>query len=238
VLTLTVEGLTKDFGSIRAVDDLTFTVAPGRVVGFLGPNGSGKTTTLRALLGLVRPTGGRALVDGRPYRELPHPARAVGAVLEARAFDRGRTARDHLRVLATEARVPHSRIGEVLDLVGLGHAAERRAGGFSLGMAQRLALAGALLGDPAALILDEPLNGLDPGGVRWLRSFLRGLAAEGRTVLVSSHMLAEIEQGADEVVIIDGGRLLDHGRVDEIRAGASSLEDAFLDLVAKREAVR
>jgi ABC-2 type transport system ATP-binding protein len=238
MLTLAVEALTKDFGSVRAVDDLTFTVPPGRVVAFLGPNGSGKTTTLRALLGLDAPTRGRALIGGRPYRDLPHPAREVGAVLEARAFHRGRTARNHLRVMATEARVPRSRVDDVLELVGLADVADRRAGGFSLGMAQRLALAGALLGDPGVLILDEPQNGLDPAGIRWLRALLRDLAAEGRTVLVSSHVLAEVEQGADDVVIVDRGQLLGHRPVSEIAAESGSLEDGFLDLVERREAIR
>jgi ABC-2 type transport system ATP-binding protein len=201
------------------------------VVGFTGPNGSGKTTTLRMLLGLVTPTSGRALIGGRRYGELDEPTRRVGAVLETRAFDGGRTARDHLRVVATEARLPRARVEEVLDLVGLSDAADRRAKGFSLGMGQRLALGAALMGDPDVLILDEPTNGLDPAGIRWLREFLRGLAAEGRTVLVSSHALAEVQQTADEVLILDGGRLLSHRRMSDIE----SLEDAFLNLTSAQK---
>jgi ABC-2 type transport system ATP-binding protein len=231
LLPITVESLTKDFGPVRAVDDVTFELQPGRVVGFTGPNGSGKTTTLRMLLGLVTPTSGRALIGGRPYHELDEPTRRVGAVLETRAFDGGRTARDHLRVVATEARLPRARVDEVLDLVGLSDAADRRAKGFSLGMGQRLALGAALMGDPDVLILDEPTNGLDPAGIRWLREFLRGLAADGRTVLVSSHALAEVQQTADEVLILDGGRLLSHRRMSDIE----SLEDAFLNLTSAQK---
>jgi ABC-2 type transport system ATP-binding protein len=222
--------LTKDFGDVRAVDSLSFTVEPGRIVGFLGPNGSGKTTTLRMLLGLVRPTAGRALIGGRPYRELRYPAREVGAVLEARAFHVGRTGRDHLRVVAAEAGVSPRRIDEVLALVELGEAGDRRAGGYSLGMGQRLSLAAAMLGDPGTLILDEPINGLDPRGIRWLRDFLRDLAAQGRTVLLSSHLLAEVELTVDEVIILDAGRGLAHRSLRDIRAGAGSLESVFLEL--------
>jgi len=237
MLPIDVESMTKDFGSVRAVDDLSFSVAPGRVAGFLGPNGSGKTTTLRALLGLVQPTRGRALVGGRAYHELAHPAREVGAVLEARAFNPGRTARDHLRVVATEARVARGRVDEVLGLVGLEQAADRRAGGFSLGMGQRLSLAAALLGDPGVLILDEPVNGLDPSGIRWLRALLRSLADEGRTVLLSSHLLAEVEQTVDEVIIVDRGRLVCQRPVGELRTGSGSLEDAFFALTNQKELV-
>jgi ABC-2 type transport system ATP-binding protein len=237
MLPISVESLTKDFGRVRAVDDLSFTVEPGRVVGFLGPNGSGKTTTLRALLGLVRPTHGRALVGGRAYRDLANPARDVGAVLEARAFNPGRTARDHLRVVCAEARLPRRRVDEVLALVGLDDAADRRAGGFSLGMGQRLSLAAALLGDPGVLILDEPVNGLDPSGIRWLRSLLRSLAAEGRTVLLSSHLLAEVEQTVDEVIIVDRGRLVCQRPVEELRTETASLEDAFFALTNQEELV-
>jgi ABC-2 type transport system ATP-binding protein len=237
LLPITVEALTKDFGRVRAVDDLSFTVAPGRVVGFLGPNGSGKTTTLRALLGLVHPTRGRALIGGRAYRDFAQPARQVGAVLESRAFNPGRTARDHLRVICAEARLPRRRVDELLALVGLDHAADRRAGGFSLGMGQRLSLAAALLGDPEVLILDEPVNGLDPGGIRWLRSLLRSLAAEGRTILLSSHLLAEVEQAVDEVIIVDRGRLVCQRPVRELRAEADSLEDAFFALTNHKEPV-
>jgi ABC-2 type transport system ATP-binding protein len=229
MLEITVDGLTKDFGSIRAVDDVCFEVKPGRVAGFIGPNGSGKTTTLRMLLGLVTPSSGEARIGGRRFADLADPARQVGAVLEARVFHPGRTARDHLRVIAAEARISHRRIDDVLALVGLDGAADRRAGTFSLGMGQRLSLAAALLGDPGVLILDEPTNGLDPAGIRWLREFLRDLAAEGRTVLVSSHALAEVQQTADEVLILDRGRLLTHRPLSEI----DSLEDAFLTLTQR-----
>lgn len=205
---LAVEGLTKYFGAVRAVNELSFTVQPGRVTGFLGPNGAGKTTTLRMLLGLVRPTRGAALVAGRPYAELDDPLRTVGAALEATGFHPGRTARNHLRVVATAARLPTARVDEVLGLVGLAEAGNRRVGGFSLGMRQRLGLATTMLGDPRVLVLDEPANGLDPEGIAWLRGFLRHLAGEGRTVLVSSHVLSEVEQTVDDVVIIARGELV------------------------------
>jgi ABC-2 type transport system ATP-binding protein len=200
--------LTKRFGSVLAVDRLSFAVEPGRVTGFLGPNGAGKTTTLRMLLGLVRPTAGTATIGSRRYAELPHPLHDVGALLEASNFHPGRSGRDHLRVLALNAEVPDRRVDEVLEVVGLTRDAGRRAGGYSMGMRQRLGLAAALLGDPRVLLLDEPANGLDPEGIRWLRGFLRGLAAEGRTVLISSHVLAEVEQTVDDVVIISHGRLV------------------------------
>jgi ABC-2 type transport system ATP-binding protein len=193
---------------VLAVDDLSFEVDQGTVVGFLGPNGAGKTTTLRMLLGLVTPTAGTARIDGRPYRELTDPIRQVGAVLEASSFHPGRSARNHLRVVATAAGLPLARADQVLEEVGLAQAARRRVGGFSLGMRQRLGLATALLGDPEVLILDEPANGLDPEGVHWLRGFLRQLADQGRTVLVSSHVLAEVAQTVDQVVIIAAGRLV------------------------------
>jgi ABC-2 type transport system ATP-binding protein len=205
---ITIEGLTKRFGEVVAVDDLSFQVDQGTVVGFLGPNGAGKTTTLRTLLGLVTPTAGSARIDGKPYRELPDPVRHVGAVLEASSFHPGRSARNHLRVVATAAGLPPTRADETLAQVGLTEAARRRVGGFSLGMRQRLGLATALLGDPQVLILDEPANGLDPEGVHWLRGFLRELADQGRTVLVSSHVLAEVAQTVDQVVIIAAGRLV------------------------------
>jgi ABC-2 type transport system ATP-binding protein len=207
VVELAVRNLTKHFGAVRAVRELTFEVPPGRVTGFLGPNGAGKTTTLRALLGLVRPTSGVALIGGRPYADLPEPRRVVGAVLEATGFHPGRRGRDQLRVLAEVTGVPPARVDEVLDQVGLAADARRRVGEYSLGMRQRLGLGAALLGDPAALVLDEPANGLDPEGMAWLRDLLRGLAADGRTILVSSHVLSEVAQVADHVVIVNQGRL-------------------------------
>jgi ABC-2 type transport system ATP-binding protein len=205
---ITIQGLTKRFGDVVAVDDLSFAVDQGTVVGFLGPNGAGKTTTLRTLLGLVTPTAGSTRIDGRPYRELADPVRHVGAVLEAASFHPGRSARNHLRVVATAAGLPPTRADQVLDQVGLTQTAHRRVSGFSLGMRQRLGLATALLGDPQVLILDEPANGLDPEGVHWLRGLLRQLADQGRTVLVSSHVLAEVAQTVDQVVIIAAGRLV------------------------------
>ena len=205
---IAVENLSKHFGAVHAVKDLTFRVEPGRVTGFLGPNGAGKTTTLRMLLGLVRPSSGTATVSGRRYTDLERPWSVVGAALEAASFHPGRTARDHLRVFAPQVGVPDARCDEVLDLVGLGEAAGRRVGGFSLGMRQRLALAATLLGDPRVLVLDEPANGLDPEGIAWLRAFLRHLAREGRTVLISSHVLSEVQQTVDDVVIIARGSLV------------------------------
>lgn len=218
--TLTIEHLTKRFGATVAVDDLSFAVRPGVVTGFLGPNGSGKSTTLRALLGLLAPTQGTASFDGRAYRDLRDPAQHVGALLEADAFHPGRSGRDHLRVLAAAARLPVRRVDEVLDTVGLAAAADRHAGGYSLGMKQRLGLAGALLGDPGVLILDEPANGLDPQGVRWLRDLLRHHADNGATVLVSSHLLAEMALIAEEVVVIRSGRLVTHDRLEAITGAA------------------
>jgi ABC-2 type transport system ATP-binding protein len=211
-----INHLAKRFGDVRAVDDLSFAIEAGTVAGFLGPNGSGKTTTLRTLVGLVAPTAGGATINGRPYRDLRYPLREVGALLEASAAHPARTARNHLRVLAAEARVPRSRVDELLELVDLGAAADRRAGGFSLGMKQRLGLAGALVGDPQILVLDEPANGLDPEGMRWLRDFLRLFAAQGRTVLLSSHVLSEIAQTVDEVVVINSGRLVVHSPLSEL----------------------
>lgn len=217
---LQIDHLTKRFGDTLAVDDLTFTVRPGVVTGFLGPNGSGKSTTMRVLLGLVAPTQGTATLDGRNYGDLEDPARRVGALLEADAFHPGRSGRDHLRILAASARLPRRRVDEVLELVGLTDAADRNAGGYSLGMRQRLGLAGALLGDPSVLILDEPANGLDPQGVRWLRDLLRHHAARGATVLVSSHLLAEMALIAEEVVVIREGRLVTHDQVASITGAA------------------
>ena len=223
-LALEVAGLTKRFGAVTAVDSLSFTVTPGRVTGFLGPNGAGKTTTLRCLLGLVRPTEGAALVGGREYRDLDNPLRVVGAALEAASFHPGRSARDHLRFLARAAELPDSRVDEVLATVGLAEFAGRRVGNFSLGMRQRLGLAQALLGDPTVLVLDEPANGLDPAGIAWLRGFLRALAAEGRTVLISSHVLSEVQQTVDDVVVIARGRLVTQGALAELeRAQAAVL---------------
>jgi ABC-2 type transport system ATP-binding protein len=215
---ITVQGLSKRFGEVVAVDRLDFQVEAGTVAGFLGPNGAGKTTTLRMLLGLVTPSAGTATIDGRPYRELADPVHRVGAVLEASGFHPGRSARDHLRVLATAAGLARRRVDEVLEQTGLAAAARRRVGGFSLGMRQRLGLAAALLGDPEVLVLDEPANGLDPAGVHWLRGLLRGLAGEGRTVLVSSHLLAEVTQTVDQVVIIDRGRLVTQSSLADLTA--------------------
>jgi ABC-2 type transport system ATP-binding protein len=201
-----IAGLNKRFGNIQAVADLDFTVAPGRVTGFLGPNGAGKTTTLRILLGLVRATSGTATIGGHRYQDIEHPLRRVGALLEATSFHPARRARDHLRMCAIAGAIETARVDEVLELVGLKDAGHRRVGGYSLGMRQRLGLASALLGDPPVLILDEPANGLDPQGIAWLREFLRYLAVQGHTVLISSHLLAEMAQTVDDVVIIAGGR--------------------------------
>ncbi len=206
--TIEVAHLTKKFGDVLAVDDLSFTVTPGRVTGFLGPNGAGKTTTLRALLGLVAATSGSATIGGRRYHDIATPSRVVGAALEATGFHPGRSARNHLRVLARAGGIDERRADETLALVGLADSAGRGVGGFSLGMRQRLQLAAALLGDPGVLVLDEPANGLDPEGIAWLRAFLRHLASEGRTVLVSSHVLSEVEQTVDDVVIIARGTLV------------------------------
>jgi len=206
-----VRNLTKRFGRVVAVDDMSFEVHPGKVTAFLGPNGAGKTTTLRTLLGLVTPTSGMATLGGQPYRQLAEPVRTVGAVLESSGFHPGRKALDHLKVMAIAARVPPGRAEEVLELVGLSGAADLRVGGYSLGMRQRLGLAGALLGRPQVLILDEPANGLDPEGVHWLRRHLRAFADGGGTVLVSSHLLSEVAQLADDVVIVARGRLVTQG---------------------------
>jgi ABC-2 type transport system ATP-binding protein len=227
-----VDSLTKRYGELTAVEGLTFTLERGTVTGFLGPNGAGKTTTLRLLLGLADPTSGRALIRGRRYQELDDPARTVGAVLESNDFHPGRSGRDHLRVLALAAELPQSRVGEVLELVELESAADRRVKTFSLGMRQRLGLAAALLGDPELLVLDEPANGLDPAGVHWLRTFLRRFAQRGGTVLVASHVLAEVAQAVDRVLIIHRGRLVSIAALDELTGGARTLEDAYLELTA------
>ena len=216
---ITARGLTKRYRGVTAVDDLSFTVEPGRVTGFLGPNGAGKTTTLRMLLNLLTPTAGTATIGGRRYADLDEPTRVVGAVLEASAAHAGRTGGNHLRAACLAAGLPLSRAEEVLELVGLTPAADRRFRGYSLGMRQRLGIATALLGDPQVLVLDEPANGLDPEGIRWMRELLQGLAADGRTVLVSSHLLAEMQALADDVVIVAAGRLLRQGPVGEVIAG-------------------
>lgn len=211
-------GLTKRFGPVTAVDRLTARVEPGVVTGFLGPNGAGKTTTLRILLGLVAPTEGTATIGGKRYEQLRHPLQTVGAALEASSFHPGRTAANHLAVYAQAAGIPRTRVDEALGVVGLADVAGRKVGGFSLGMRQRLGLAYTLLGDPGVLVLDEPANGLDPEGIKWMRGFLRDLAAQGRTVLVSSHLLAEIQQSADAVLIIARGRLVHEGSLDQLVA--------------------
>ncbi|WP_280262688.1 ABC transporter ATP-binding protein [Nocardia wallacei] len=203
-----VTGLTKRFGTTVAVDDLTFKVEPGQVTGFLGPNGAGKSTTMRMILGLDRPTAGTAVIQGKPYRELDNPLRTVGALLDAKWVHPNRSARSHLRWMAATNGIPQSRVEEVLRLVGLTEVANKNAGGFSLGMSQRLGLAGALLGDPPVLLFDEPVNGLDPEGILWIRRFMQRLAAEGRTVLVSSHLLSEMAQTADHLVVIGRGKLI------------------------------
>jgi ABC-2 type transport system ATP-binding protein len=227
---LAVLELTKRYGDVAAVDRLTFALEAGTITGFLGPNGAGKTTTLRLLLGLARPTSGAALVFGRRYGELESPMCRIGAVLESGDFDPGRSARNHLRALACAAGIGLDRVDAVLELVELADVAERPVRTYSLGMRQRLGLAGALLGEPEVLILDEPANGLDPAGVHWLRGFLRQFAASGRTVLVASHGLAEIAQTVDAVVIIARGRLAATLRVDELADGPLSLEDVYLEL--------
>jgi ABC-2 type transport system ATP-binding protein len=217
------ESLTKRFGEVLAVDDLSFELDSGTITGFLGPNGAGKTTTLRMLLGLAAPTKGRALVFDRAYGELEHPALRIGAVLEATDFHPGRSGRDHLRMLGQSVGVADSRADEVLALVELREAARRRVKGYSLGMRQRLGLAAALLGDPELLVLDEPANGLDPEGVRWLRDFLRRFASEGRTVLISSHVLAEVAQTVDQVLIVSHGRLIVESSLEELTARVSGV---------------
>ena len=220
--TIEAQGLTKRFGPVLAVDGLDFTIHPGTVTGFLGPNGAGKTTTLRMLLGLVTPTAGRALVNGVAYRDLPDPSLAVGAVLEASGFHPGRRARNHLRALAAVSSISAQRVDEVIELVGLTDAADRRVGGFSMGMRQRLELARAMLGDPEILILDEPANGLDPQGIAWLRGFLRWFASQGRIVLISSHLLAEAAQTVDDVIILAHGRIAGGGALQDLLQGATT----------------
>ena len=224
--------LTKCYGPVTAVDALSFDVRPGVVTGFLGPNGSGKSTTMRLILGLDRPSRGTVRIQGRGYQELSWPLREVGALLEAKAFHPGRSARAHLAALAAGNDIPAARVDELLTVVGLQSAARRRAGQLSLGMAQRLGIAGALLGDPGVLLFDEPVNGLDPEGIRWIRGLMKSLAAEGRTVFVSSHLIAEMALTADRLIVIGGGRLLADTTVAELSARSGSLEDAFLELTS------
>jgi ABC-2 type transport system ATP-binding protein len=227
-----IRGLTKHYGATVAINGLSFEVRPGVVTGFLGPNGSGKSTTMRIVLGLDRPDAGLAQINGHRYGELRWPLREVGALLEAKAFHPGRRARTHLAALAASNAIPLSRVDEVIDMVGLAGVAHQRAGCFSLGMAQRLGIAAALLGDPAVLLLDEPVNGLDPQGIRWIRELLKALAAQGRTVFVSSHLISEVALMAEHLVVIGGGRLLADAPLGHFAAGASSLEEAFFELTS------
>lgn len=227
---LTIEGLTKRHSSRVALDDVSFQALPGRVTGFLGPNGAGKSSTLRILLGLDRATSGQALVDGRPYRQLRNPLRVVGSMLDGSGAHRSRKARDHLAWVARSSGIPRRRIREVLEQVGLADAARTRVGRFSLGMGQRLGLATALLGQPSALVLDEPVNGLDPEGIRWIRRLLRDHADAGGTVLLSSHPMAEVAEIADDLVVIASGRIVASGEVAEVTSGYATLEDAFFGL--------
>jgi len=220
---------------VRALDGMTFTVLPGRVTGFAGPNGAGKSTTMRVILGLDRPDSGTALVEGRPYRSLEDPLRHVGSLLDAGALQPSRRARDHLRWLALSQQLPARRVGEVLELTGLAAVAGRRAGGYSLGMRQRLGVAAALLGDPPVLMFDEPFNGMDPEGIVWLRGFLRSLAAQGRTVLVASHLMRELQDAAGHVIVVGHGRVIADSPVAGLVARWGSLEDAYLELT--RDAV-
>jgi ABC-2 type transport system ATP-binding protein len=230
-----IDRITKCYGAVTAVDDLSFTLQPGTITGFLGANGAGKSTTLRMLLGLTRPTSGRATIDGKPYAELPRPARTVGAMTDPDVFHPRRSGRNALRIAARATAIPDSRVDEVLGVVGLDVAARRRVGGYSMGMRQRLGLAAALLGDPETVVLDEPANGLDPAGVLWLRGMLRSLAAQGRTVLVSSHLLAELAQTVDDVVVIDHGRLVAHDSMAGLLETnkSATLEDLFFALTTK-----
>ncbi len=226
-------GLVKRYGATTAVDHLSFDVRPGTVTGFLGPNGAGKSTTMRMILGLDRPDDGVARINGQGYHELAWPMREVGALLEvsgSKAFHPGRSARAHLTALAASNAIPRRRVNDVLEITGLEQAADRRAGKFSLGMAQRLGIAAALLGDPGVLLLDEPVNGLDPEGIRWIRTLLKNLAAHGRTVLISSHLISEIAQTADQLIVIGRGRLLAQTTVTDLSATSSSLEEAFFEL--------
>jgi ABC-2 type transport system ATP-binding protein len=227
---LAVQNLTKRYGRTTAVHELSFTALPGRVTGFLGPNGAGKTTTIRALLGLLRPTSGQATIGGRTYAELDNPISTIGAVLDAVTAHPASTGRDHLRIICRAAGLPEGGVDRLLEQVGLTQAAHRRSSGYSLGMRQRLAIAAALVGRPQAFVLDEPANGLDPGGIRWLRGLIRELAEQGCTVLVSSHVLAEVEQFADDVVIITGGRLAAAAPLENLVSAHGGLEQAYLTL--------
>lgn len=230
---IAAQGLTKRYGAVTAVDALSFELVPGRVTGFLGANGSGKSTTFRLLLGLARPTQGTITIGGLRYGQLADPLRQIGALVDPGVFHPGRSGRSALRVIARAARIPAARVDEVLTLTDLTSAAGRRVGGYSMGMRQRLALAAALLGDPETLVLDEPANGLDPEGVHWLRQLVRGLAAEGRTVFVSSHLLAELAHTVDDVLVINRGRLLAHEPLETLLTRGANLEDVFLELTAK-----
>lgn len=233
---LTIDGVTKRHGSRAVLTDVTFQALPGRVTGFLGPNGAGKSSTLRILLGLDRPASGTALVDGRPYRGLPDPLRAVGSMLDGSGAHRSRTARNHLAWIARSNGIPKRRVDAVLDQVGLAGSGRTRVGRFSLGMGQRLGLAAALLGEPAALVLDEPVNGLDPEGIRWIRGLLRGHADAGGTVLLSSHLMSEVAEIADDLVVIASGRIVKAGPLAEVTAGYATLEDAFFGLTSEGRA--
>ncbi|MEV4198275.1 ABC transporter ATP-binding protein [Micromonospora globbae] len=234
---ITVDRVSKTRSRTRILHDVTFEARPGRVTGFLGPNGAGKTSTLRILLGLDRPESGAALICGRPYRKLDRPLTTIGALLDGSGAHRARTARAHLRWVAASNGLPDSRADEVLEIVGLTGDARKRAGRFSLGMSRRLGLATALLGDPEVLVLDEPVNGLDPVGIRWMREFLRNSAAQGRTVLLSSHLMSELAEIADDVIVIDKGRIVARGSLAEVTGDHRTLEDAFFALTAT-EAVR
>jgi ABC-2 type transport system ATP-binding protein len=218
---LKIDHLTKKYSDTLAVDDLDFDVNPGVVTGFLGPNGSGKSTTMRIILGLDHPTKGRATINGVAYHDLKEPLREVGALLDAKALHPGRTARNHLRALAASNKIKRSRVDDVLEFVGITSVANKKVGGFSLGMSQRLGIAGALLGDPGVLLFDEPVNGLDPEGIRWIRDFFRSLAIEGRTVFVSSHLMSEMAVSADQIIVIGRGKFITQGSVDELTANAN-----------------
>ncbi|MDN5569854.1 MAG: ATP-binding cassette domain-containing protein [Propionibacteriaceae bacterium] len=235
---ITINGLTKHYGPLVAVNNATFSVSPGTITGFLGPNGAGKSTTLRLLLGLENPTGGDALIDGQPYRSLARPMTVVGALLDAGWVHPRRSGRNHLRWMAATNGISAARVDECLDIVGLTDAAGRRAGEYSLGMRQRLGLAGALLGDPLYLVFDEPLNGLDPEGIRWMRSLMRRFADEGRGVLVSSHMLSEVAQTVDDIVIIARGRARGNAPISDYVQSGTSLEDAFFAEIAGEDEYR